>query len=49
MYGIPRSEGSLSMLNGSASGVTVSGVKAFGTATLGIQNRSACLGGVVLP
>ncbi|MFA1551300.1 VCBS repeat-containing protein [Actinomadura chokoriensis] len=43
------SEGSLYMLGGTASGVTVSGIKVFSTASLGIQGRSASLGGVVLP
>ncbi|OLT30796.1 hypothetical protein BJF79_09375 [Actinomadura sp. CNU-125] len=43
------SEGALVLLNGGASGVTTAGSRAFGAGTLGVQGRSAEIGGVVLP
>ncbi len=42
------SEGSLHMLNGTASGVTVNGVRAFSSGTLGVSGRYARIGEVVL-
>ncbi|MFC6879114.1 MULTISPECIES: FG-GAP and VCBS repeat-containing protein [Actinomadura] len=41
-------EGSLHMLNGTATGVTVTGVRAFSSGTLGVQSRNAKIGSVVL-
>ncbi|WP_433464164.1 FG-GAP-like repeat-containing protein [Spirillospora sp. CA-128828] len=43
------SEGAVYMLNGTASGVTTTGIKAFSSATLGVSGRLAHIGDVVLP
>lgn len=42
-------EGALYMFDGTASGATTTGVRAFGSDGLGVQGRSARLGGVILP
>ncbi|MFD0691508.1 FG-GAP and VCBS repeat-containing protein [Actinomadura fibrosa] len=42
-------EGALYALNGSASGVTTAGIKAFSSTNLGVQGRGASLGEVLLP
>ncbi|MFD0686740.1 FG-GAP and VCBS repeat-containing protein [Actinomadura fibrosa] len=42
-------EGALYVLNGTASGVTTTGIKAFSSANLGVQGRKASLGQVLLP
>ncbi|MEO3829781.1 FG-GAP and VCBS repeat-containing protein [Actinomadura sp. B10D3] len=42
-------DGALVLLDGGASGVTTEGSRAIGAGTLGVQGRSARIGGVVLP